>query len=115
MTNDNTTAEVGRRAVEDLEDLAVRLRLAVVAILSHAIRRQHLPQGWTFDSGLWDRLRDLGGDEACSAVAFEIERSQAVLRCGSPTPAAPPSELVSRESGPQAGSPAKNGFDISDL
>lgn len=69
-------------AVANLEDLTERLRLAVVAVQSHAIRRQHLPQGWTFDSGLWDRLRDLGGDEACSAVTVEIERSQAALRQG---------------------------------
>jgi hypothetical protein len=108
-------AERGRRRVADLEDLAGRLRLAVVAVLSHAIRRQHLPQAWTFDSELWDRLRDLGGDEACSAVTVEIERSQAVLRRESPNPAAPSNELVSRESDPKTASAAKNGFDVCDL
>jgi hypothetical protein len=102
------------RTTADLEDLAERLRPAVVAVLSHAIRRQHLPQGFTFDSELWDRLRDLGGEEACSAVEVEIERSQAVLRCGSPNPAAPPSELVSRESDPKTGPAAENGFGICD-
>lgn len=70
------------RQVEDLEDLADRLRPALVAVLSHAIRRQHLPQGFTFDSELWGRLRDLGGDEACAVVTAEIERSQAVRRRG---------------------------------
>ena len=62
------------------EDLAERLRRAIVAVLSHAIRRQHLPQTFTFDSELWDRLRDLGGSEACAAVTEEIQRSEAVLR-----------------------------------
>jgi hypothetical protein len=88
-------AEQVRCRVADLEDLAGRLRLAVVAVLSHAIRRQHLPQGFTFDSELWNRLRDLGGDEACSAVTVEIERSQAALRKSDAT--------------------TKNGFDICDL
>jgi hypothetical protein len=68
------------RKAADLEDLAGRLRLAIVAVLSHAIRRQHLPQSFTFDSALWDRLHDLGGREACSAVTVEIEQSQAALR-----------------------------------
>jgi hypothetical protein len=54
-----------------------------------------LPQGFTFDSELWNRLRDLGGDEACSAVTVEIERSQAALRKSDAT--------------------TKNGFDICDL
>ncbi|GDX96175.1 hypothetical protein LBMAG47_18390 [Planctomycetia bacterium] len=94
MTKDDTDADVRGRAV-DLEDLAGRLRLAVVAVLSHAIRRQHLPHGFTFDSELWDRLRDLGGDDACSAVTVEIERSQAALRKSDAT--------------------TKNGFDICDL
>ena len=62
----------GERQAEDLEDLGERLRLALVAVLSHAIRRQHLPQGFTFDSELWVRLRDLGGDEACAAVAVGL-------------------------------------------
>lgn len=68
------------RSARDLEDL----RLAVVAILSHAIRRQHLPPGLTFDSELWDRLRDIGGAEACAAVNEDIERTQSLLRrtCG---------------------------------
>lgn len=56
------------------------LQSAVVTLLSHAIRRQHLPHGFTFDSELWDRLRDLGGVEAVSLVTAEIERSQAVLK-----------------------------------
>jgi hypothetical protein len=73
---------VGERRDVDLEDLAGRLRLAIVAVLSHSIRRQHLPHGFTFDSELWDRLRDLGGEEACSAVTLEIERGQAALRRG---------------------------------
>jgi hypothetical protein len=72
-------AEQLRRRVADLEDLGGRLRLAVVAILSHAIRRQHLPQVFTFDSELWTRLRDLGGEEACSALNLEIDRSRALL------------------------------------
>ena len=60
------------------------LRKAVVAILSHAIRRRHLPQGLTFDSELWDRLRDIGGSEACAEVTEEIERTRSMLRrtCG---------------------------------
>jgi len=64
----------------DVDDL----RRAVVAVLSHAIRRQHLPPGLTFDSELWDRLRDLGGPKACSAVTAEIEQVQSMLRqtCG---------------------------------
>lgn len=64
----------------DVDDL----RRAVVTVLSHAIRRQHLPPGLTFDSELWDRLRDLGGPEACSAVTAEIEHVQSMLRqtCG---------------------------------
>jgi hypothetical protein len=70
----------GERQAVDLEDLGERLRLGLIAVLSHAIRRQHLPQGFTFDSELWNRLRDLGGEEACAAVTVEIERSQAVLR-----------------------------------
>jgi hypothetical protein len=71
-------------AVANLEDLADQLRGAVVAILSHAIRRQHLPQGMTFDSELWVRLRDIGGAEACAAVTEEIDRTQSMLRrtCG---------------------------------
>lgn len=68
------------RRAEDLEDLAGRLRLALVAVLSHAIRRQHLPQGFTFDSELWNRLRDLGGEEACMAVSVELERLRTLLR-----------------------------------
>jgi hypothetical protein len=72
-------------AVANLEDLGDRLRLGVVAILSHAIRRQHLQPGLTFDSELWDVLRNLGGEEACAAVADEIQRTQSMLRrtCGS--------------------------------
>lgn len=68
-------------SARELEDL----RLAVVAILSHAIRRQHLPPGLTFDSELWGRLRDLGGVEACAAVTEEIQRTQSMLQrtcCG---------------------------------
>jgi hypothetical protein len=80
------------------EDLAGRLRQAVVAVLSHAIRRQHLPQTFTFDSELWDRLRDLGGSEACAAVTEEIERSQAVLRRAG----------VSRETDNEPGSKSEN-------
>ena len=70
--------------LEDLELLAGNLRRAVAAILSHAIRRQHLPQGLTFDSELWDRLRDLGGSEACAQVTEEIQRTKSMLRrtCG---------------------------------
>ena len=67
----------------DLELLAGNLRRAIVAVLSHAIRRQHLPGAFTFDSALWDRLRDLDGDGACSAVSNEIEQVQAMLRRGS--------------------------------
>lgn len=70
----------GERRGGDLEDLAGRLRLALVAVLSHAIRRQHLPQGFTFDSELWNRLRDLGGEEACMAVSVELERLRTLLR-----------------------------------
>jgi len=80
------------------------LRRALVAVLSHAIRRQHLPQGFTFDSELWDRLRDLGGAEACTAVTVEIERSQAVLRRGE----------VSRETGAEQGAQPENGRTICD-
>lgn len=87
-------AAAERTAVE-LEDLGDRLRLAVVAILSHAIRRQHLPQVFTFDSELWDRLRDLGGEEACSALNLEIDRSRALLLKSDAT--------------------TKNGFDVCDL
>ena len=60
------------------------LRRAVVTVLSHAIRRQHLPPGLTFDSELWERLREVGGPEACSAVTNEIEHVQTMLRrtCG---------------------------------
>ena len=94
----------GERQAEDLEDLGERLRLALVAVLSHAIRRQHLPQGFTFDSELWVRLRDLGGDEACAAVAVEIERSQAALRRSE----------VSREIDPEPGSPPENDLTICD-
>ena len=68
--------------LEDLERLAGNLRRSVVAILSNAIRRQHLPPGLTFDSELWDRLRDLDGDGACSAVSNEIEQVQSLLRRG---------------------------------
>ena len=92
VTNDNsahaTAEDLNERlgiAVANLEDLGDRLRLAVVAILSHAIRRQHLPPGLTFDSELWGRLRDLGGVEACTAVTEEIQRTQSMLRrtcCG---------------------------------
>jgi hypothetical protein len=67
-------------AVANLEDLADRLRRTVGAILSHAIRRQHLPPGLTFDSELWDRLRDIGGAEACTQVTEEIQRTQSMLR-----------------------------------
>ncbi|MGB8852867.1 MAG: hypothetical protein WCC69_04810 [Pirellulales bacterium] len=91
-TNDNsahaTAEDLDERlgiAVANLEDLGDRLRLAVVAILSHTIRRQHLPPGLTFDSELWDRLRDLGGVEACAAVTDEIKRTESMLRrtcCG---------------------------------
>jgi chromosome segregation ATPase len=70
------------RKAADLEEVADTLRRANVAILSHAIRRQHLPVSFTFDSALWDRLLDLGGAEACSAVNAEIEQSQAALRRG---------------------------------
>ena len=66
---------------DDVDDV----RRAVVAVLSHAIRRQHLPPGLTFDSELWDRLRDLGGVEACAAVTDEIKRTESMLRrtcCG---------------------------------
>ncbi len=68
------------RSARHIEDL----RLAVVAVLSHAIRRQHLPQAFTFDSELWDRLREIGGSEACAEVTEEIERTQSMLRrtCG---------------------------------
>jgi hypothetical protein len=66
--------------LEDLELLAGNLRRAVVAILSHAIRRQHLPGAFTFDSELWDRLRDLDGNRGCSAVSNEIEQVQELLR-----------------------------------
>lgn len=73
------------RQAADLEELADGLRRAIVAVLSHAIRRQHLPGSFTFDSALWDRLRDLGGAEACSGVTAEIEESQAALRRNDPT------------------------------
>ena len=96
-------AAAEREAV-DLEDFGERLRLALVAALSHAIRRQHLPQGFTFDSELWDRLRDLGGEEACAAVTVEIERSQAVLRRAE----------VSRETDQEPGSQPENDRTICD-
>lgn len=48
------------------------LRSAVVAILSHAIRRQHLPPGLTFDSELWNQLRIVAGEAAVAAVSSEI-------------------------------------------
>lgn len=87
MNKHEDAEDLGERvgiAVANLEDLADRLRGAVVAILSHAIRRQHLPPGLTFDSELWDRLRDIGGAEACAAVNEDIERTQSLLRrtCG---------------------------------
>jgi hypothetical protein len=65
---------------DDVEDV----RRAVVAVLSHTIRRQHLPPGLTFDSELWDLLREVGGPEACAAVTAEIEHVQSMLRrtCG---------------------------------
>jgi hypothetical protein len=65
---------------DDVDDV----RRAVVAVLSHAIRRQHLPPGLTFDSELWDRLREVGGAEACAAVTAEIEQVHSLLRrtCG---------------------------------
>lgn len=70
--------------IENLATEAHALRLAVVAVLSHAIRRQHLPPGLTFDSVLWDRLLEVGGPEACAAVTNEIEHVQSMLRqtCG---------------------------------
>ncbi len=89
---------------EPTESLGERLRLALVAVLSHAIRRQHLPQGFTFDSALWDRLRDLGGEEACAAVTVELERSQAVRQRRS----------VSRENDPEPGSQPENDLTICD-
>lgn len=88
----NTRSAIGHHLarveadVRQADDLDKRLRLAMVAVLSHAIRRQHLPQGFTFDSELWNRLRDLGGEEACAAVTEEIQRSQAVLRRGEISP-----------------------------
>jgi len=51
------------------------VRRAVVQILSHAIRRQHLPRGLTFDSELWALLRQLAGEDAVSAVSDEIDRT----------------------------------------
>lgn len=67
---------------EALELLAGKLRRAIVAILSHSIRRQHLPGALTIDSALWDRLRDLDGDSACAAVSNEIQNVQSLLRRG---------------------------------
>ncbi len=80
-TEDELPDDTGDR-LEDLEVLASNLRRAVVAILSHAIRRQHLPKVFTFDSELWDRLRDLDGNGGCSAVTNEIERLQTLLNRG---------------------------------
>lgn len=48
------------------------LRAAVVALLSHAIRRQHLPPGLTFDSELWDHLRTVAGESSVAAVTEQI-------------------------------------------
>ena len=64
----------------DIDDL----RRAVVAVLSHSILRQHLPEGMTFTSDLWTALRDLAGEQACSAVSEEIRQTEALLRrtCG---------------------------------
>jgi hypothetical protein len=70
--------------IGDLDRRSRKLARAVRAILSHAIRRQHLPPGLTFDSELWDRLRDVGGSGACAEVTEEIQRTQSMLRrtCG---------------------------------
>lgn len=74
---------------EELEILSCRiesiatefesLRRSVAAILSHSIRRQHLPPGLTFDSQLWALLRELAGEDAVSAVSDEIDRTNKML------------------------------------
>ena len=65
--------------IGDLDRRSRKLAQAVRAILSHAIRRQHLPPGLTFDSELWDRLRDLAGEDGVSAVTYEINRTHELL------------------------------------
>ena len=79
------TEDLTDARLDHLEELTWNLRRAVVAILSHTIRRHHLPSFFTPESELWDRLRDLDGNCACSAVSHEIEKVRAILRRGRDT------------------------------
>jgi len=74
--------EADEELIGDIDRRSQMLIRAVVTVLSHSIRRQHLPPGLTFDSELWGLLRDLGGSGACERVTDEIERTRSMLREG---------------------------------